>query len=258
MERIFLMFALYSFLGWTAEVVYAYIKENRWVNRGFLYGPFCPIYAFGVLIGAYLLEKFGLIGEAASIVEVFVLVFISASAIELVTGYLLERLFHAKWWDYSHCRFNFKGYICLKFSIAWGAAGVIALKWIHPSVRELIYSLEGIALHLAVAALGSYFIIDGYHTLCGMIDLRNLIIELERITAQVKIELERLADEFGEEIKEKIESVENRFLPLKDALVEKIYKRRLFKAFPEMRSIRYPDLFRPARELYLKRKNGKK
>ena len=105
-------FFIYGFLGWCCEVIYAAIIDGKFVNRGFLNGPICPIYGFGVLFVLTLLEP---------IRENFLFLFIGSviltSVLEFITGFLLEKVFKMKWWDYSNERFNIHGYICLKFSI---------------------------------------------------------------------------------------------------------------------------------------------
>jgi uncharacterized membrane protein len=130
-------FLIYSFLGWVVEVVYHVAKHGRIINRGFLNGPVCPVYGFG-MIGMLLMLK-GLhptgVTEQTNVAELFVLGMVLCSAIELFAGWLLDVLFHARWWDYSREPYNLHGYICLRFSLVWGLAAVIVLGMIHPIVR---------------------------------------------------------------------------------------------------------------------------
>ena len=116
-------FFIYALLGWCGEVAFAAVKEKHFVNRGFLNGPLCPIYGVGVVA----IVGLGLIAGD----NVFVLFVISAivtSLIELVTGYVLKKLFRTRWWDYSDMPLNIGGYICLPFSLLWGAACVVIIK----------------------------------------------------------------------------------------------------------------------------------
>ena len=101
-------FFAFSFLGWCAEVVFAALRERRFVNRGFLNGPFCPIYGFGVVLMDFLLRPFG--GNLAVLLVGSMLV---GSGLEWVVGFLLEKVFHQKWWDYSDQPHNLNGYVCL-------------------------------------------------------------------------------------------------------------------------------------------------
>ena len=127
------IFLIYAFVGWCTEVVYATLKHGRFVNRGFLIGPVCPIYGLGVLSVVMFLEP---------IKDDWGLLFLSSmvftSAIEFIGGFILERLFNEKWWDYSEEHFNLKGYICLKFSIMWGLACVLVIDVVHPSVMAAL------------------------------------------------------------------------------------------------------------------------
>ena len=112
-------FFLYGCIGWGVEVVYAAIKEHKLVNRGFLCGPICPIYGFGMVIVLVALTPL-----AHSLPVLFVGGALLTSALELAAGWILKKVFHTSWWDYSDVPFNLGGYICLKFSLAWGVAVV--------------------------------------------------------------------------------------------------------------------------------------
>jgi len=126
-------FLIYAVMGWCLEVLFAALKTHQFVNRGFLNGPYCPIYGVGVTMIVTLLE---------SVKNNLFLVFIGSvlilSLIELITGYLLERLFRQKWWDYSDRKYNLGGYICLKFSLFWGAAILLVVRYVHPWIAEIV------------------------------------------------------------------------------------------------------------------------
>ena len=143
--EIAMYFFLYAFLGWCCEVIYATLKTGKFVNRGFLNGPVCPIYGTGVVL--LLLALTPLRDYAWA---VFLAAALICSALELITGFVLEKLFHKKWWDYSDRHFNLCGYICLEMSLLWGVAA-------------LAVSVAGCAfLAFKVYRVGVFF-------LCGMI-----------------------------------------------------------------------------------------
>ena len=125
---------IYSFLGWCAEVVFAACRRGIFVNRGFLNGPVCPIYGFGVALVLWLLEP---------VKESFPLLFLGSmlvtTALEYFIGFIMESFFHDKWWDYSNNPFNIKGYVCLEFSLIWGLACVLVVDVLHPLVQRFIY-----------------------------------------------------------------------------------------------------------------------
>lgn len=124
---------VYSFLGWCAEVVFAACRRGIFVNRGFLNGPVCPIYGFGVAL---------VLGLLAPVKDSFLLLFLGSmvltTALEFLIGFIMERFFHDKWWDYSQNPFNIKGYVCLEFSLIWGFACVLVVDVIHPLIARLI------------------------------------------------------------------------------------------------------------------------
>ena len=114
-------FVIYSVLGWCLEVCFCTINTGQFVNRGFLNGPVCPIYGFGMVIVLVALTPL-----AHSLPVLFVGGALLTSALELAAGWILKKVFHTSWWDYSDVPFNLGGYICLKFSLAWGVAVVAA------------------------------------------------------------------------------------------------------------------------------------
>ena len=107
------MFFIYAFLGWCIEVIYCGLNEGHFINRGFLNGPVCPIYGAGGVCVILFLTPI-----KDNIPLLFVGSAVLTSAMELITGYLLNKIFHARWWDYSDAPFNVGGYICLKFSFS--------------------------------------------------------------------------------------------------------------------------------------------
>ena len=133
MYQLLWIFFLYAFLGWCTEVSYAALRTGKFVNRGFLNGPVCPIYGCGVVVVLAGLEP--LKGN-------FVLLFLGSvvltSALEWATGFVLEKLFRQRWWDYSDKPFNLGGYICLEFSVMWGFACLFVVDILHPTVKLLI------------------------------------------------------------------------------------------------------------------------
>lgn len=126
-------FLIYSCLGWCVEVAYAAITRGRLVNRGFLNGPVCPIYGFGML--ALLFALTPLLDNSLLL---FVGGVIIPSAIELAGGWLLYRLYHTRWWDYTDRPFNVGGFICLEFSLYWGLGSVFIMKLVHPTIAALV------------------------------------------------------------------------------------------------------------------------
>jgi len=149
-NNLFCYFVVYSFIGCILETVYVSMKCGRFIIRGFLYGPFCPIYGFGALI---------LIGVLRVLKHNALLLFTGAAALtttlEYMTSAVLEFLFHKKWWDYSDEFLNISGRVCLKFSIVWGIIAVVLLLFIHPFIVSLV---SGISSNYRLAAANVFMV----------------------------------------------------------------------------------------------------
>ncbi len=140
-------FMIYSVIGWMIEVCYQAVTRGEVINRGFLNGPLCPVYGSGVLMVLMVVDLCGFwfgfetnLSEAST-VELFIIGIIFATLIELVAGFLLDRLFHARWWDYRDRRFNLNGYICLEFSIYWGLGIAFVLRVIQPVFEGTVHKI---------------------------------------------------------------------------------------------------------------------
>lgn len=182
---------IYACLGWCAEVAFAAVKTGKFVNRGFLNGPVCPIYGFGVCLVVFCLGP-----VQGNLVLLFLGAVVLTSAIEYATGYVLEKVYHEHWWDYSKRPLNIKGYICLQFSLVWGAACVAVLRLIHPMIRYAVNWMPiGIGVVLAAAFL-SALLIDFVST---VVDLHRFN-KAMRMAAAVTSKLRGLSDDMGESI----------------------------------------------------------
>ena len=111
-SKILFYFAIFSFMGWCLESIYKTIIEKKFINSGFLYGPFCPIYGFGAII---MMNTLGKLPQNPLVIFIAGTIFLTLW--EYIVGVILEKIFHTKYWDYSHLKYNFQGRICLKNSI---------------------------------------------------------------------------------------------------------------------------------------------
>lgn len=155
-SHIILLFAVYAFMGWIIEVVYRSITQREFINAGFLYGPFVPLYGFGALLIIFL-ELF--IHQWPLPIKIVVYGVI-LTLIEYVTGIILENSFKLKLWDYSDSRFNIKGRVSLLFSLCWTALALIFITFIHPTVLRYVQSLSGLFLHIISIVLVVYGVTD--------------------------------------------------------------------------------------------------
>lgn len=126
-------FYIYGFLGWCSEVAFAAVAHGKFVNRGFVNGPICSIYGFGVMSVLLVLGPL-----KSSLWLLFGGSVLFTSAIEYLTGWVLEKVFHDKWWDYSKRPLNIKGYVCLEFSVLWGIACVFVVDVFQPLVAKVV------------------------------------------------------------------------------------------------------------------------
>ena len=174
-------FFLFSFLGWCSEVVFAAVRERRFVNRGFLNGPLCPIYGLGVVAIDFFLRPFG-----SSLPVQLVGAMLLGSVLEYAAGFLLEKLFHQKWWDYSDTPHNLHGYICLKFSVVWGLAGALIVRYVMPLAHRLFGQIPRQVGWVLLVVLGSLFVADFLVTAIGLIGLNRKLKNLEYVTSKLR------------------------------------------------------------------------
>lgn len=171
-----LLFFIYSFLGWCVEVAFVAVTSGRIENRGFLNGPVCPIYGCGML---------GVLVALAPVKSnVWLLFFggmIICSAVELFGGWILDKIFHMRWWDYSKNKFNIGGYICLAFSIMWGIAVVFAVRFVHTPIMAIVKKIPKTAQLIIITVFVVIFIIDMVATLKNLIGIKKSLGQLDKI-----------------------------------------------------------------------------
>ena len=185
-------FLIYSFIGWCIEVAYHAMKVHRLVNRGFLNGPVCPVYGFGVVLVFaavhFIVAQTGGSFQDISLFLLFPIGVVLTTAVELFGGYMLDKAFHARWWNYSEEKFNLNGYICLKFSIIWGLGVVFLVKVAHPFIEGSTIALlpVKIGIWLAVFLCISYFA-DFVVSVLIMMKLNQSLAELDQIQKDMRI-----------------------------------------------------------------------
>ncbi len=154
-EMYTLLFFACSFLGWCMEVCCKLIELRRFVNRGFLLGPLCPIYGTGSVMMAYFLPLW-----TERVESTFLLALVLCGTLEYITSWLMEKLFHARWWDYSQKRFNINGRVCLSNLLAFGVMGVLVVRLLKPAAFALFAKLPAGWLHGLSIALTVLFFAD--------------------------------------------------------------------------------------------------
>ena len=200
--HIFQYFLIYSFLGWCTEVAYAAVCEGRVVNRGFLNGPVCPIYGFGILavFGTINtgLSRFGTGSSYTNLLLIFLCGMALTTMIELFGGWALDRLFHASWWDYSDKPFNFHGYICLQFSLLWGIGIVLIVEVLHPLIAATFDRImpETVGWPL-MYFLYIVYASDTMLSVMIMVGLNKRLAELDEMQKRMRVVSNTLSDGIG-------------------------------------------------------------
>ena len=155
LEIYFMMFIIYSIAGWIMEVTLGLIEKHKFVNRGFLIGPYCPIYGFGVLSVSILLSKI-----SNNIILLFLLATLICGTLEYLTSYFMEKIFHARWWDYTRRKFNINGRICLETLIPFGIISVLVICFVNPWLIERLHEIPNNVLDILVISLLLVYVID--------------------------------------------------------------------------------------------------
>ncbi|EOL47790.1 putative ABC transporter permease [Enterococcus caccae] len=215
--KIVLLFFIYSFIGWLWETVYCSLKAGKFVYRGFLIGPYCPIYGFGIVSVLYFLEPF-----RQNIVVLYLLSTILVTILEYLTSYGLEKLFHASWWDYKDVPLNINGRVALPVSLFWGIGCVLIVRVIHPKVMivELFLS-EKFGLILPIILL-IVIVLDLVYTLVNMQSFK-------KVTTQISAAIDERKQELSSALNEKRDELSESFSDLKESVAEEISERKRTK-----------------------------
>ena len=269
-----LLFFIYGFLGWCVEVAFAACKSGRFVNRGFLNGPICPIYGFGVMAVAVLLQP-----VRSNPWLLYLGAFLLTSLLELITGWLLEKIFHAKWWDYSKMPLNIGGYVCLLFSLIWGFACMAIVRWVHPLFRASVSVLPNLLVYIFDVLLLALLVADLIATIATIHKLQERV----RALNEIALEIRDLSNNLGENIAEKtldarkrwserLDQERERYENMREARVARLQElrvmmeerlnersfghRRILEAFPNLKSAKHSEGLARLKEFWRNRKKG--
>lgn len=210
----FLLFIMYSFIGWCMETSLISIKSKRFINRGFLVGPYCPIYGFGALIITIFLGKY-----SYDAVVLFVMAVVVCGIIEYLTSLFMEKIFNARWWDYSNRKFNFNGRICLLNLLAFGTLGLLVIYILNPFFIRIIEHFGRIQMIWSSSILLLMFLAD-------FIISFTVIINFRKINKDVNME-------------RKEDNTEQISKMVRELFAEKsILHRRIINAYPKVEAIK--------------------
>lgn len=280
----FLYFSIYSVLGWVCETVYCSVIQRKFVNRGFLNGPVCPVYGVGAVLVIYLLQP-----VAGNVPALFLTGMLVTTVLEYLTSVLLEKLFHMKWWDYSHFKLQINGRVCLLNSLMFGALSVFVMLVLHPRVQKLVDLIPAAVLPWISLGIAAVFIADTVLTVRSILILKGKLEEVRRALADIKEKSEQVKAQFKvewlarvlqarEQLQDKADDIaeylEKFRLPEGISLREYVEDRakklpslakkgrwmnqRLVRAFPSLNAPRYADILEQLKERLKVRRWGKR
>lgn len=220
-------FYFYCFFGWVFESTYVSLKSRKFVNRGFMRGPFLPIYGSGAIMMLVVSMPF-----QDNIFLTYIAGCIGATALELVTGIVMEALFKVRYWDYSNQKFNYKGHICLSSTIAWGFLTILMTEFVHKYVERVVFAIPAAVVNVVTVVVTVYIIIDFTLSFKAAMDLRDILVglekakeEMERIQKRLDVliavandERESRKLESGVRIDELMDNIEEKFNSLKERI----------------------------------------
>ncbi len=236
LERIFLWMMIYSVAGWLYETILCSVRAKKFINRGFLNGPYCPIYGCGAVLNVLVLRGI------SNLPLLFLAGALLDCSLEYLTSYAMEKLFHARWWDYSNRRFHLNGRVCALGALVFGSFSVAVVELFQPAVERLTDAIPPAAMHVLCAVLFVLFVTDIVVTVVGFSGFDGKLREL----AAAAQELER---RFTERIHDPTAG---------EALLEWFSKRmnaqqrRMIRAFPHLRSVRCDEAFAALRNYIAK------
>lgn len=220
---ILFMFFIYCFIGWVWESTYESILNKKLLNRGFLNGPYIPLYGFGGLFILLFLQQFQTPFKDVMTIKIYFIGAIGATILEYVTSYALEKILKARWWDYSEYPLNINGRICLIATIFWGVVAVVAIDFLNPFLLRFYQGLSHDSVLIFVTAMCTLFILDLAVTINSILDLRN------RMQLIISLEKDKLADSFTEKLGE-LSRYKERL-----ALIGNPFTRRILRSFPKLK-----------------------
>lgn len=214
---LFLYFVIYAFLGWILETVYCSVRERRFVARGFLYGPVCPIYGVGVLMMLCWFAPF-----TGQPLLFYVIATVCMSAWEYLVAWILETTTHIKYWDYSDRKFNLHGRICLSISLTWGVLAYLVIFWIHPVVAGLVEWLSVFTIYVADVVLLVLLVADAAATIRELALLTAMLRKLTQMGEELQVHLALSRAELSDRLDEAREVLSDKLDDARESISDKL------------------------------------
>lgn len=262
-------FYFYCFCGWCFESTYVSVKERKLTNRGFMRGPFLPIYGSGAIMMLVVSMPF-----QDNVFFTYLAGCVGATVLEYVTGVTMEALFKVRYWDYSNKKFNFQGHICLGSTLAWGLLTIVMTEFVHVPVERMVLSIPPQVLTVVTLVLTAGIFADFALSFKAAIDLRNVLVKMEQakeelahiqkrldvIIALTKEELGSRREALDENVKEELVELKAKYKVLSEArsriggLTDK-FQRSLIRSNPGMTSVRFRESLEELKEKVVKKRD---
>ena len=243
-------FYFYCFFGWVFESTYVSVKSRKFVNRGFMRGPFLPIYGSGAIMMLVVSMPF-----QDNLILTYLAGCVGATVLEFVTGTVMEALFKVRYWYYSNQKFNYKGHICLGSTLAWGFLTIFMTEFLHRGVEKLVFSIPDLIITILTIALTIVILVDFTLSFKAALDLRDVLIGLDK----AKAEMERIQKRLDVIVAGASDELETRRQERKlersiymDELMDDIEER--FNSIKERIKVEPPEFLEDAREELLELK----
>lgn len=243
-------FYFYCFFGWVFESTYVSVKSRKFVNRGFMRGPFLPIYGSGAIMMLVVSMPF-----QDNLILTYLAGCVGATVLEFVTGTVMEALFKVRYWDYSNQKFNYKGHICLGSTLAWGFLTIFMTEFLHRGVEKFVFSIPDLIITILTIALTIVILVDFTLSFKAALDLRDVLIGLDK----AKAEMERIQKRLDVIVAVASDELETRRQERKlersiymDELMDDIEER--FNSIKERIKVEPPEFLEDAREELLELK----
>lgn len=266
-------FYFYCFCGWCFESAYVSIRRRKLTNRGFMRGPFLPIYGSGAIMMLVVSMPF-----QDNVVLTYLAGCVGATALEYVTGVAMEALFKVRYWDYSNQKFNFQGHICLSSTLVWGAFTVVLTRFIHVPVERMVLAIPSKVLTVVTLILTAVIFSDFALSFKAAIDLRNVLDKMERakeelshiqkrlntLIEQKEEEMASRKEAFTENLREELAELKAKSNFLQErrnhatGLLD-VFQKNMIRSNPGMTSVKYKESLEELKEKLekLKNKNNK-
>lgn len=249
----FLWLIIYSFIGWIYESTVCSIAKRRPINRGFLNGPICPVYGFGALTSILVLY-----GRTDNIFILFFAGMFLTTVVEYITAWLLEKLFKAKWWDYSQRRFNLHGRVCLLGAVVFGVLSVLLIKYIHPFVSGLIATMSRQTLYIVTTASFVAMMVDLIITIRHLLRLNSNLKEFQAAFNQFRAQQAKRADELKAAFFERFEQSEFYKQNIRQRFEKiRMQSARMAHAYPKLRSLDYNEAWERLKALLQQKRQNR-